>query len=154
VIEALATPGRRRVTVVLLSLCVVAAIAASRIGLDGNTAANALAFGPGAALVLAAAHPWRDPRRFRYLFCASGLGFAVFVILHNAFAAVAEAAANVPPLRAIAHALSVAAFMAAVFLCPAGLVLGLGGLLLMSWKSRGSSQPGSSGNPGQSASRP
>ncbi len=135
-LKAFAAPQHRRVTLIFLAVFCLAAIASLAIGLDGNTPANVLALVAATALVLAFAHPWRRAREFRYLFYASGLGFGVFVVLHGLFEVGAEAAASVGPLHAILHALSVTAFLVAVYVCPPALVIGLGGALMMFFRGR------------------
>ncbi len=94
------------------------------------------------ALVVAFAHPWRRAREFMYLVIASGLGFVVFVVLHNLFHAGAGAMASVGPLHAVLQVLSVVAFLAAVFVCPPALVIGLGGMLIMFFAGRKGGRPG------------
>jgi hypothetical protein len=140
-LNALATPKHRRVTLVFLAVFCLAAIATLAIGLDGNTPALVLAAVAAIALVLAFVHPWRRARQFKYLFYASGLGFGVFVLLHNFFEAGAVATASVGPLHAILQGLSVVAFLAAVFVCPPAMVIGLAGALIMFFRGRKAGQP-------------
>lgn len=45
-------------------------------------------------LVLAFVHPWREARRFKWLFYGAGLAFAGFVIVHNVFDAASGAVAG------------------------------------------------------------
>ena len=130
-LKAFAAPQHRRETFVFLATSCLAAIAALVVGLDGNTPANVLAFVAGAALVLAFVHPWRRAREFKYLFYAAGLSFAFFVVLHNLLDARAATLTDVAPLEAILQGLSVVAFFAAVVVCPAAFVIGLGGMLVM-----------------------
>ena len=129
--KALAAPQHRRKTFIFLATCCLAAIAAVAVGLDGNTLANVLALVAGGAFLLAFVHPWRRVRDFKYLFYAAGLGFAAFVVLHNLLDAGAAALTNVSPVQAILQGFSVVAFFAAVFVCPAAFVIGLGGMLVM-----------------------
>ena len=129
-------------TLIYLAVFCLSAIAILAIGLDGNTPANVLALVAGTALVVAFVHPWRRAREFMYLFFGSGLGFVVFVVLHNLFDAGAGAMASVGPLHAILQVLSVVAFLAAVFVCPPALVIGLGGMLIMFFAGRKSGRPG------------
>ena len=137
VLKAFAASQQRRTTLIFLAVFCLAAIGALVIGLDGNTPANVLALVASVALVLVFVHPWRRVREFKYLFYASGLGFAVFVILHNLFDA---------PLQAIFQVLSVVAFLAAIFVCPPALIIGLGGVLIVVFRGRegGQSEPAAS----------
>lgn len=140
-LKALDAPRRRRLTLIFLVVFFLAANASLAIGLDGNTPANVLALVAATALVLAFVHPWRRAREFKYLFYASGLGFAVFVALHGLFEVGAGATAGVGPLQAILQVLSVVAFLAAVYVCPPGMVIGLGGTLIMFFRGRKGTEP-------------
>ena len=141
-LKAFAAPQNRRVTLIFLAVFCLAAIAALAVGLDGNTIANALALAAAFALVLAFVHPLRSAREFSYLYCASVFGFVVFVVLHNLFDAAAGATENVWVLPAILQFLSVVTFLAAIFVCPPALVIGLGGALIMFFRGRKGSPPG------------
>ncbi len=140
-LKAFATPQHRRVTLIFLAVFCLAAIGTVTIGLDGNTPALVLAFVAATALVLAFVHPWRRAREFKYLVYASGLGFAVFVALHNLFDFAAEAAASVWLLDAILEVLGVIAFLAAIFVCPPAFAIGLAGVLIMFFRRRKGGQP-------------
>ena len=126
-----AAPQHRRATLIFLVVFCLAVIASLAVGLDGNTTANVLALVAGTALVLVFVHPWRSAREFVYLLCASALGFVVLVVLHNLFDAAAGAAENLWVLPAILEVLSVAAFLAAIYVCPLAFVIGLMGALIM-----------------------
>ena len=134
-ITALAA-SHRRGTLAFLAASGLATVAAIGVGFDGNPVANLLAFVAAAALVLAFAHPWGRVREFKYLSYAAGLGFAVFVLLHNLLDVGAEALASGGPMQAILQALSVATFFAAVFVCPPAFAIGLGGSLIMFVRGR------------------
>lgn len=140
-LKAFATPQHRRVTLIFLAVFCLAAIATLAIGLDGNTPALVLASVAAIALVLAFVHSWRRARQFKYLFYASGLGFGVFVLLHNLLDAGVVATASVGPLHAILQGLSVGAFLAAVFVCPPAMVIGLAGAVIMFFRGRKGGQP-------------
>ena len=140
-LKIFATAQHRRVTLIFLAVFCLAAIATLAIGLDGNTPALVLGFVAATALVLAFVHPWRRAREFKYLLYASGLGFAVFVVLHNLLDAAAGATTGVWPLPAILQGLGVVAFFAAVLVCPPAFVIGLGGALIMFFRGRNGSQP-------------
>ncbi len=140
-LRAFATPQRRRVTLIFLTAFGLAAIGTVAIGLDGNTPALVLAFVAATALMLAFVHPLRRVREFKYLLYASGLGFAVFVALHNLLDIAAEATAGVWPLDAILQVLSVIAFLAAIFVCPPTFVIGLVCALIMFFRRRKGGQP-------------
>ncbi len=130
-------------TLIFLAVFFLAGIASLAIGLDGNTPALVLALVAATALVLAFVHPLRRAREFKILVYASGLGFAVFVALHNLFDFAADATASVWPLDAILEALGGTAFLAAIFVCPPAFAIGLAGVLVMFFRGRsgGHSEP-------------
>jgi hypothetical protein len=114
--EAFSKPQWKR-TLLLLVICGALAAAAGVVGIDDNLPGQSLAFLSAIALVLAFVHPWRTSRRFLLLTGASVLGFVVFAIL----SAVLENAD-------VAGAGGVF-FLLALFLCPAGLMVGIIGAL-------------------------
>ncbi len=136
-----ATRQHRRVTLIFLVLFCLAVIASLAVGLDGNTTANVLALVAGTSLVLVFVHPWRSAREYMYLLCMSVLGFGVFVVLHNLFEAAAGATESVWALPAVLEVLSVAAFLAAIYVCPLAFVIGLVGALTMLFIGRKGSPP-------------
>ncbi len=72
----------RIITLILLAVCGLLAIAASVIGIDDNPPGILLAFLAATAFILAFVHPWRTPRKFLFLLLASVLGFGLFIILN------------------------------------------------------------------------
>lgn len=109
--------------------CAVASLAASAlVGISDNPPGLLLAFLASLCVVLALTLGWHHPRRHLFLFVGSLLAFVVAAALHNLLEA-AAARVTAPSLQAAAEALGVAFFLAAIFLCPAGLaVAAIGGL--------------------------
>jgi hypothetical protein len=64
----------------------------------------------------------------------SSVGFLVGVVLHNLLYALAMLAENLMVIHTILNVLEAAAFMAAVILCPIGLLVGIIGTLIL-WKN-------------------
>lgn len=93
--------------------------------LPGLILVNVACFGVVAALTA----PWRSPRPFLLLAAGAVVGFPVFVLLHNAFYALGLATGGVPLLPAVADVLGAVAFVLAVLVCPAGLIVGAAGAL-------------------------
>jgi len=100
------------------------------LGLDGNIRGLAAAYLAATALVLAFVHPRRRPRQFVHVLYAAGLGFAVFVVLHNVFDASAGTVTGLRPLHAALQTFSAIAFLGAAVVCPPALVIGLAGALI------------------------
>jgi hypothetical protein len=123
--EAFSKVQRRR-TLLLLVVCGALAAAAGVVGIDDNSVGGSLAWLSAVALVLAFAHPWRTSRRFLLLSGASVLAFVAIVVggglLDNAGVGMG--------------AVGSAAFYIAIFLCPAGLVVGIIGAVVTLVTSR------------------
>jgi len=109
--------------------CAVASLAASAlVGISDSSLGLLLAFLASLCVVLALTLGWHHPRRHFRLFLGSFLAFVAAALFHNLLEGAAAVIAA-PALRAGAEALGVAFFLAAIFLCPAGLVVGaIGGL--------------------------
>jgi len=135
-IEALSTSRNRRMTVVFLAIAAVLAAAAGVVGISDNPPGILLAYGAAAALILAFVHPWRASRQFRYFFYMSFVGFALLVVVHNVFEVVAGRMGGPGFVVAILQGIQVAAFLVAVLICPAALVIGAGGAVVMWIRNR------------------
>jgi hypothetical protein len=109
--EAFSKPQRRR-TLLFLVICGALAAAAGVVGVDDNFPGDSLVWLSAIALVLAFVHPWRTARRFLLLIGASVLGFVVFAVLSASMENAGVGGGGV-------------FFLLALFLCPAGLVVGI-----------------------------
>jgi len=120
---------RRRLP--LLACAVVLLAAAMLVGIADNPPGLLLAFASSIVVVLALTMDWHHPRKHFYLFVGSFLAFAVTAVLHNVFEAAASVA-GVPWLKAAGGAIGATFFLIAIFLCPAGMVVGaVGGIASM-----------------------
>jgi hypothetical protein len=110
--EAFSKPQWKR-TLVFFVVCGALAAAAGVVGIDDNSVGGSLAWLSAIALVLAFAHPWRTSRRFLLLTGASVLAFVACTVLSATLenAGVAGAGGIF--------------FLIAIFLCPAGFVVGI-----------------------------
>ena len=84
------------------------------------------------AFSVAAVHRWREPRRFLWLAAGSAAAFLAFAVLHNLLYALGTTLTDAPVLAMLTEVLHVAFFLAAVAVCPIGLVVGLLGATLTS----------------------
>ncbi len=117
------SPQSRRRTLLLLVICGALAAAAAVAGIDDNLPGQSLAFLSAIALVLAFVHPWRTSRRFLLLIGASALGFVVFAVLSSVMENAGVAGGGV-------------FFLLAIFLCPAGLLVGILGAVVTLTRER------------------
>jgi hypothetical protein len=145
-LEALSTPRNRTVMLVFLGVSCACAIGAAVVGVSDNPPGILLAFLAATAFILAFVHPWRNSKQFRYLFYASGLGFIVFGVLHNVLEVVAEKFVSSGLLHGLLHGLlqglSVTFFLAAILICPPGLLVGAVGSVVMFIRNRRRRAPG------------
>lgn len=118
------SPRHRRLTVALLAVCGLAAIAAAAVGISDNLPGILGAYLAAGAFVLAWAHPWRTERQFARLAWGSLIAFAVFLGL----SALLEVAANqwiaAGAARALVQGLVAVSFLLGVILCPAAFLVG------------------------------
>ena len=120
-----------RLRLILFGCAVVLLAAAMLVGISDNPPGILLAFASSICVVLALTAGWQHPRQYLYLFLGSILAFVVTAILHNVFEAAASVA-GVPWLKVAGGAIGAAFFLIAIFLCPAGIVVGaVGGITSM-----------------------
>lgn len=123
--EAFSKAQRKR-TLLLVVICGVLAAAAGAVGISDNPAGGSLAFLSGIALVLAFVHPWRTSRRFLLLAGAAVVAFVAIVVVGGL----------IDNAGVDTGAVGSAAFLVAIFLCPAGLVVGIIGAMVTRVTSR------------------
>jgi hypothetical protein len=81
-IDAFSTPHDKKLTLILLAICGLLAIAAIVAGIEDNLPGILLAFLAATAFVLAFVHPWRIAKKYLFLLLASVLGFILYIILN------------------------------------------------------------------------
>jgi uncharacterized membrane protein YdcZ (DUF606 family) len=128
--DALTRKNLRR-RLIFLGCAVVMLANAVLVGIADNPPGLLLAFASSILVVLALTTGWQHPRKHFYLFVGSFLAFALTAVLHNVFEAAASVA-GVPWLRTAGGFIGAAFFLVAIFLCPAGIVVGaVGGIASM-----------------------
>ena len=80
-LDAFSTPRNKLKSFVLLGVSVLLAISSAVVGIDDNPPGVLLAFFAAIVGVLAFVHPWREVKKFAFLFLASVIGFVLFIIL-------------------------------------------------------------------------
>jgi len=135
-ISAFSTPHNRKITLILLAICGLLAIAATVVGINDNLPGILLAFLAATAFVLAFVHPWRRAKNFLILLGASVIGFALFVVLHNVFDTLGQMAADAPVVGWLLQGLSVLSFFLAIIGCPAAFLVGVVGSVAMFIRNR------------------
>ena len=118
------TKGSRRVTLLWIAICCGSLIAAFIVGFSGNLPALALCYVAAISIILAFVGAWRRVKYFLILLGASAVGFFVFVLLHNIFYGLGIMASDIIVLHHLLEVLHVVSFLIAIFVCPAGFLIG------------------------------
>jgi len=119
-----------------LAGAVVAVAAAFAVGISDNPPGIVLLYVASVCLVLAVTHRWRRVKPFVWLLVGSLVLFPVAALLHNVLYALGELSAGAPLVRGTFEGLHVGFFLAALFLAPAGVLVGAVGSLLTWRRSR------------------
>lgn len=135
--DAFSTPRNRTITLILLAVCCLSAIAAILVGIDDNLPGILLAFLAAIMFVLAFAHPWRTARKFILLFLASVLGLVLFIVLSIS----SDLAVQNPNTSIAVKNLILSSFMETMtiiiaMVCPAAFLVGLVGSIVMFIRNR------------------
>ena len=120
----------QRITMLLCLICFGSLIAAFIVGISGNLLGLALCYIAAISIILAFVHCWRKLKYFLILMSASLLGFVVFVVLHNAFYALGQMAANLIILSWLLEFFHAVFFIIAILVCPAGFLIGMAGSII------------------------
>ena len=136
-IGAFSTPHNRKMTLILLAICGLLAIAAVVVGIDDNLPGILLAFLAATAFVLAFVHPWRTARKFMFLLLASVLGFVLYIILNIILDTAAQNPATTGALQDLLQSPVVDAFSIIIaMICPAAFIVGAVGSVAMFIRNR------------------
>ena len=113
-------------TYIYLALGVISLVLAAIIGISDNPPGLILSFLGSVFFILAFTHNWQKPKPYIILLIASLAGFVVSVILHNVFEVVGK--------ETFLELVGVFFFLLAIFLCPAGVIVGGIGSLIKLYK--------------------
>ncbi|MCF7808081.1 MAG: hypothetical protein K9M49_09855 [Candidatus Marinimicrobia bacterium] len=94
------------------------------IGIADNPPGIVLSYTGVCFITVAFVHHWREASAYGTLLAISVVSFPVFVLLHNIFKILIEKTGGVPVLDQLLFGFSVIFFLAAVFISPAGIVIG------------------------------
>ena len=118
------TKGSRRVTLLWIVICCVSLAAAFIVGISDNLPGLALCYVAAISIILAFVGAWRKVKYFLILLGASAVGFFVFALLHNVFYGLGIMASDIIVLHHLLEGLHVVSFLIAIFVCPAGFLIG------------------------------
>lgn len=105
------------------------------VGISDNPPGIALLYGGIICLVTAAVCRWQRPKSFLLLSLASLLGFVVFAILHNVLYGIGTLV-DIAWIKSVLEFLHAGAFLIALLLCPAGVLVGLVGWIAVLIRTR------------------
>jgi hypothetical protein len=123
----------KRSTMLFLGGAAILLAAALLVGISDNPPGLVLMYAAMASFILAFTHRWRSTKQFMILLVASLVGFPLTAVLHNAFYALGEL---LPTIKPVAGAIHVVFFLAAILLCPVGVVIGAVGSVVTWWHHR------------------
>jgi len=138
--EALSSPRNRLRTFVFLVSCILLAIAAAFVGIEDNPPGIFLAFLATIAFVLTFVHSWRTSKQFLRLLFTSVVGLVVFGALYIGLDISISNLEGTGLMRDLLGALSALLF-AVLLVCPAGLLVGGIGALVMVIRNRQPPKP-------------
>jgi len=141
-IQAFSTSRNRVWSLIYFAICGISAVVAFIPGISHNPPDIVLAVLSASALILVFVHPWRTSRQFLYLLFSSVIGFIVSVIFHNVFEAIALKFGSSGLVYELLNGIGVIFFLIALFLCPACMLVGTIGAIIMAIFGRHSSSPG------------
>ena len=117
-------------TLLLVGVILLVTVFGFRVGFGPNDllpTGAVLTYTAAVALVLAFVHRWRRARKFLILAAASVAGFFLFAVLENLSYALGQMAADASFGRHLGEFSHGFFFCIAVFVCPAGLFVGIVG---------------------------
>jgi hypothetical protein len=124
-------------TLILLAICGLLAIAASVVGINDNLPGILLAFLAATAFVLAFVHPWRTVRKFVFLLLGSLLGFVLFIMLNILIDSVSQDPASSGTLKDLLQSPAIDALnLIIAMICPAAFIVGAIGSVAMFIRNR------------------
>lgn len=130
--SASSTLHNRKITLILLAICGLLAIAAVSVGIDDNLPGVLLAFLAATAFVLAFVHPWQTARKFMSLLLMSVLGFVLFIALSIIFDFVVQNPATSVALRDLMQSPAIDALnLIFTMICSAAFIVGAVGSVAM-----------------------
>ncbi|MEA3286126.1 MAG: hypothetical protein U9Q77_01940 [Candidatus Marinimicrobia bacterium] len=119
------TQLKRDRTIPLIGAGIILMVIAFFMGISDNIPGIVVAFAGMTLIVFAFLHHWREARLFGTLFAVSVISFPVLVLLHNIFDGINQNIGTIPILNQLLSGLAVMSFLGAIFLAPAGILIGL-----------------------------
>ncbi len=140
-IQAFSSSRYRVWSLIFFAVCVVTALLAFVPGISPKPLDMVLAVISAGALILVFVHPWRTSRQFLRLLLYSFIAFIVSAILSNVFEGVATKFGSSGLAFELLNGTGGIFFMIAILICPAGMLVGVIGAIIMAISRRRSTSP-------------
>ena len=118
---------KQRQTYIYLLLSLISIVAAMIVSIPDNPPGIILSFIGSILFVLAFTHNWKKPKPYIILLISSVFGFVLFAALHNVFEVIGKGT--------FWEIIGGFFFLLAIFLCPAGIIIGIVGSIITTTKS-------------------
>jgi len=118
---------KQRQTYIYLLLSTISIAAAMIVSIDDNPPGIILSFVGSILFVLAFTYNWKKPKPYVILLISSVFGFVLFSVLHNVFEDIGKGT--------FWEAIGGFLFLLAIFICPAGIIIGIAGSIIRAIKS-------------------
>ena len=123
--------ANRRLTLSLLALAIVSTTIGLIVGISDNPPGIIILYAGIILLIVSLVYIWRKIRSFRILLVVSIVGVPVFSVLHNIFYGIAELTSDVKLLSETLNFFDAMSFLIALIICPSGIIVGMGGVLVL-----------------------
>jgi len=117
---------KQKQTYIYLLLSVLAIAAAMIVSIPDNPPGIILSFIGSILFALAFTYSWKKPKPYVILLVSSLIDFVLFAVLHNVFEAIGKGT--------FWEIIGVFFFLLAIFLCPAGIIIGIAGSIVTAIK--------------------
>jgi hypothetical protein len=129
--------GKYRIfTYVFTGFAVITILLSFIVGIEDNPAGIAILSIGIISLFISLTHIWRSKKSFLILAIISAVGFPFFIVLHNIFNAISELTTQMKIIPELTSFLDAVSFLIAMLICPPGILVGLGGLIILFIRGR------------------
>ena len=124
---------KQKRTYIYLLLSAISMVAAMIVSIPDNPPGIILSFMSSILFILAFTYNWKKPKPYILLLISSVFGFVLFAVLHNVFEVIGKGT--------FWEVIGAFFFLLAIFLCPAGIIIGIIGGIVTAIKSEREKTP-------------
>ncbi len=118
---------KQRQTYIYLLLSLISMVAAIIVSIQDNPPGIILAYIGSVLFIIAFTYNWKKPKPYYILLISSVFGFVLFAVLHNVFEVIGK--------ETFWESIGGFFFLFAIFLCPAGIIIGITGSIITAIKN-------------------